>query len=355
VKNNCSRTGTILIIVAGLSGLLASLAIAFLVRNRSDAEESNVFLQETQARIMLVAACSYIQEASRIGWDNKGNTSDVHLETYGWIDVRDGSLGPKPFSESIDDHYTTTAIRSTPYPLDPKKPNQDNREKINRGLVGGIPVGVAKRFPMYTMKQPPYAIQNRAAYNPINQNPSASDYLASHLRYPDPQPVTSNGWVKDSANPAGSINAAQFSAWETGDTSPRQESFGLSWFRLLREPNGATFLVTCGGGGTMGYRNWDEIQNDPDPMGRSLFPSEDVFDAYHNNEVRLWYRVEWSAAIMAIDNHLIWHHGGAFDHYEQFPMNLSVRNGDAWGQLVHHNMGGTIPMIQRLRREPTYW
>lgn len=58
---------------------------------------------------------------------------------------------------------------------------------------------------------------------------------------------------------------------------------------------------------------------------------------------------------MAIDDHLIWHHRGPEDHYEQFPMNLSVRNGDPWGQLVHHNMGGTISMIQRLRNEPANW
>lgn len=344
-----NRSGTILIIVAGISALIASLALAFIIRNRSDANESDAFLLEAQARIMLVAACSYIQEASRIGWDDKANQSAVHMETYGWIDVRDGFLGPKLFSEAPSSQTPTTTIRPTPF-----GPGVDSR---NLNLNGGIPVGIAKRFPMYVLKQPPYAIQSRVGYNLINQNLSSPDYLQSYLRYPDPQPVTDNGWSKNPVSPAGNVSAANFSAWETGDPTPRQSSLGLSWFRLLREPNGSTFLVTCGAGNTLGYRNWGEIQHDPNPNseGRSMFPSEEVFNVYVQSEIRLWYRVEWSPAIMAIDDHLIWHHGGTDDHYEQFPMNLSVRNGDPWGQLVHHNMGGTIPMIQRLRNEPANW
>ena len=341
------RSGTILIIVAGISALLASLALAFLVRNQSDANESDAFLQEAQARIMLVAACSYIQEASRIGWDDKANQSSVHMETYGWIDVRDGFLGPKPFSEAPSSQIPTTTIRSTPF-----APGVDPR---NLNLNGGVPVGVPKRFPMYVLKQPPYAIQSRVGYNLITQNPASPDYLQSYLRYPDPQPVTDNNWRQNPVSPGGNVSATNFSAWETGDPTPRQPSLGLSWFRLLREPNGSTFLVTCGAGNTMGYRSWNEIQSDPNPEGRSMFPSAEVFNVYIQSEIRLWYRVEWSPAIMAIDNHLIWHHGGTDDHYEQFPINLSVRNGDPWGQLVHHNMGGTIPMIQRLRNEPANW
>ena len=341
------RSGTILIIVAGISALLASLALAFLVRNQSDANESDAFLQEVQARIMLHAACSYIQEASRIGWDDKANQSAVHMETYGWIDVRDGFMGPKPFSEAPSSRTSTTTIRPTPF-----GPGVDLR---NLSFNDGIPVGIPKRFPMYALKQPPYAIQNRAGYNLINQNPASPDYLQSYLRYPDPQPVTDNGWRKDPISPGGNVLATNFAAWETGDPTPRQSSLGLSWFRLLREPNGSMFLVTCGAGNTLGYRSWNEIQSDPNPEGRSMFTSAEVFSVYVQSEIRLWYRVEWSPAIMAIDNHLIWHHGGTDDHYEQFPMNLSVRNGDEWGQLVHHNMGGTIPMIQRLRSEPANW
>ncbi len=167
--------------------------------------------------------------------------------------------------------------------------------------------------------------------------------------------MTGNGWRRDPADPAGSVDGARFSEWEAGDRAPREASLGLAWFRLLREPGGATFLVTCGAGATMGYRTWAEVQADPDPTGRSLFQSAELFAAISQDEVRLWYRIEWSPAIMAIDTHLAWHHGGAFDHYEQFPLDMSVRTSDPWGQLVHHNLGGTIPLIQRLRYEPANW
>ena len=86
------RSGTVLIIVAGLSALLASLALAFLARQRSSQQETIWFEQDIQARIMLTAACSYIAEGSRIGYDNLLGPN--HIEAYGWIDVRDGSVGP---------------------------------------------------------------------------------------------------------------------------------------------------------------------------------------------------------------------------------------------------------------------
>jgi len=63
------RRGAILIIVAGLAVLLAGLALTFLIRLRADAEESAATVREVQSRIMLVVACTYIQEAARLGWD----------------------------------------------------------------------------------------------------------------------------------------------------------------------------------------------------------------------------------------------------------------------------------------------
>ena len=64
------RHGTILIIVAAISALMASLALTFLVRMRSDVQESETLMREAQAHIMLTAACQYIQEAARLGYDN---------------------------------------------------------------------------------------------------------------------------------------------------------------------------------------------------------------------------------------------------------------------------------------------
>ena len=51
------RQGTILIIVAGISGLIAALSVVFLTRMRSDVTETAAIVQEAQARLMLTAAC----------------------------------------------------------------------------------------------------------------------------------------------------------------------------------------------------------------------------------------------------------------------------------------------------------
>ena len=64
-----TRGGTILIIVAGICALLASLTVAFLARSRSSIEETVAFEAEVQARLMLVAACMYVCEASRLGYE----------------------------------------------------------------------------------------------------------------------------------------------------------------------------------------------------------------------------------------------------------------------------------------------
>ncbi len=88
-----TRRGTVLIVVAGLSALLASSALIFLISVRGDVEDMNLLQREAQARIMLTAACNYIQEASRLGWEPAASTSTEHTEAFGWIDVRDGAWG----------------------------------------------------------------------------------------------------------------------------------------------------------------------------------------------------------------------------------------------------------------------
>ena len=149
-----ARQGTILIIVAGISALLASISLVFLANMRSSIEESQMLATNVQARIMLYAACNYVQEASRLGYDD----SVAHGEAFGWIDVRDGSEGPK------------TALGG-------------------RSL---FPVGALGRFPMYVWKQTRYAIKPILAFNPINHDESNhSEFGRPYLRYPDPQPVSS--------------------------------------------------------------------------------------------------------------------------------------------------------------------
>ena len=68
MRHGSTRSGTILIIVAGISALLASLSLTFLLRIRDGAQSSLLVERETQARLMLHAACAYVLEAGRIGY-----------------------------------------------------------------------------------------------------------------------------------------------------------------------------------------------------------------------------------------------------------------------------------------------
>lgn len=84
-----SRHGALLVVVAGIAAMFAGLTFTYLLRMRSDVEESRILLREAQARVMLNAALAYIQESSRIGWGR---------EAFGWCDVRDGQPGPRDAS-----------------------------------------------------------------------------------------------------------------------------------------------------------------------------------------------------------------------------------------------------------------
>jgi hypothetical protein len=387
-----SRSGTILIIVAGISALMASLALAFMINARADVEEIEVTVRDAQARIMLVAACSYIMEASRIGWepmnppvdDTKAPTpvSTEHAETFGWIDVRDGGLGPRIETGGITDadridttlkntdgngvRYRVIDDNGNPRPIDkpmPANPPYDSRRE------GGqkFPIGVARRFPMHVLTRPPFAISPRVAENPVNLD--APDNGRSYLRNPDPKPaVVTSTKVSNSAS--GGVDwtygtANEFNEWAKGDTiglmgsginrkhvfSLRQDSVGKSWFRLLREKSGASFIVTCGAGGTLGYRDWNEVGTD-----QPLFLSDPrFFEALRNSEVRLWYRVEWNAATAVPDMQFLQH---LREHAFEVG-GVAFRGGAAYmdysGQWRGPNMGGTIQMIQRLVHEPTTW
>ena len=68
------RRGAILVVVAGACALLASLSLAFLLRMRSDSEETDLVQREAQARLMLMAGCGYVLEASRLGYDYPSTT-----------------------------------------------------------------------------------------------------------------------------------------------------------------------------------------------------------------------------------------------------------------------------------------
>jgi hypothetical protein len=349
-----SRQGTILIIMAGLSAVLAGLAVAFIARCRSDAEETSTMVSEVQSRLMLVAACNYIQECSRIGWDRYprkpgdaqpvpalpteandvfpggggGQVVNVHEETFGWIDVRDGSIGPKPLVEKTFDQsypnlgtlrdWTGSARRCWP-----------------------APEGIA-RCPMHVHKRPPYATALTVCYNPINTNQASqvnNDYLMPYLRNPDPRPVDRNQAWTD---------------FVTGDPTLVQHTTNKAWFRVLRE-GPSTFLITCGAGGTQGFHNYDEAVNQG--QAGQFNNDAEFFRNLATQEVRIWYRVEWSASSAEGTYHWQNHHTqGDVDSYFQWAVNAS----HTWtygcrSPSFDRNMGGTFRWIMRLRVEPTNW
>jgi hypothetical protein len=341
--NASTRSGTILIIVAGISALLASLALAFLARMRSDSEESQYLLQHAQAKIMLAAACNYVQESSRLGWDRYPFPTaampsppppstlivdglNIHEEAFGWVDVRTGAIGPL---------------------------NKD-QVPFTSGTAGVWPsIGAHVRCPMYTMKRPPFSIRMHAGHNLIaTNNPGAPDYCQPLLRYPDPQPVASNNWTT-TGGPT-SINATNYSDFAIGDRTPNPETQGRAWFRVYRD-GPATFLVTCAAGGTEGFKSWAEIMGEN--KGLQFNNDRSYFESLRNTEVRLHYRIIWTAAVTETSYHNLQHEiGQDTDHYETWPPNAShTWSSSRRTQTWMKNPVGTILSIQRLTVEPTFW
>lgn len=157
-----NRSGVVLLIVVGLVSIMLALALAFISRMRNDAAEARAVLDQAQARVMLHGALMYLQEASRLGWGE---------ESYGWTDVRDGSLGPRgPRKLRNDGRHPGVGVGEIPppswwtsgyvaSPLDAELPSPGGRRWPMPGTV--------VRCPMAEPVQTPYATQLTFAYNPI--------------------------------------------------------------------------------------------------------------------------------------------------------------------------------------------
>jgi hypothetical protein len=367
--NTTNRSGTILIIVAGISALLASLALTFLVRMRQDVTSSQMILREVQARIMLSAACNYIMETSRMGWDEQVDQAGLpkiidprpapilpssssslllstfyHRETYGWIDVRDGQIGPKDkFGQEI------VLDRNSPW-----RNSWINLRNLTRP---------AARCPMYVMKRPPFAVKPLVAPNPITApggtgpypgKPHANLWLpateADRWKHLDPQPVI------DHNQPQSDFRAA----YALGDKSLDIRYQTDAWFRVWRD-GPVTFVVTCGAGKTQGFKDWAEVTA---AGAESTFFNDHVyFSSLQSEENYLFYLVEWSPHVMANDS---WRLNGdngdspttRVEMYVSCPINASQDQGDnGHGTSVSKlfNPVGTIRSIQRLMNEPDNW
>jgi hypothetical protein len=291
-------------------------------------------------------------ESSRIGYgpsrsdallaarDGRGFVSTsagtlAHREAFGWIDVResDGTGFANPGQPGPRDQRGTPlyAVGSGKWPD-----------------VGGVVM-----CPMHRWTRPPYAISPQVAANPILNDPARTGdprWGRPVLSNPDPQPAIANGWP-------GTVSDANWGDFVTGEAVPVGTSVGVAWFRV-RRASAATFIVTVGAGGTMGFKDWDEVVGTTRPSGApggaELFGNDrGLFESLRIGEIRNWYEVRWSAAVRPLDfrhEEAVWWGRwlqNAFA-YRVYPVNGSQYTG--WGRSNRFNPNpvGTISYIQRL-------
>ncbi len=339
------RRGVVLILAVGLSAMLAGLALAFIARTRIDANEMSGVLRLTQARMMLSAACAYVLEAGRLGYDRSDTFTRLdnsvrspwssvypatpdptnalyHEEAFGWVDVRDGQIGPKTLDYDND---------GSPDPLFNDAKVLPRRRSGPAVYPAWPAIGSICRAPMAVLTRPPFALVPATTPNPINQDTTAWDFGVPLLRNADGAPSLSPEL------PASATLADRWQDWMHGDPTIRVGGAQGAWFRLYRD-SPATFIVTVGCGGTLGYRDWDEVEaaNADARFGYDAL----LFRQLIEEEVRLWYRIEWSPAIAA--------NGPPYGGW--------LRPGTArpkWSSTI--NQAGTISLIQRLRMQPREW
>ncbi|HYE05989.1 MAG TPA: hypothetical protein VEL07_10780 [Planctomycetota bacterium] len=346
-----SRRGTILILVAGLAAVLASLCVAFLMRMRSDAEETTLVEREIQSRIMLLAGCGYVLEAGRLGWDVDPHADPLrdHVEAFGWIDIRDeDAVGPR--DQRGDALFSDDLV-------------VDTDDDGTADQPAWPAVGSTARCPMHAWSRPPYAIQPTVAYNPIDvSDPGSVLYGLPLLLRPDPQPAVDNGWTP--AAP-GAVSDARFDEFSRGDARPRSETTGLAWFRVHRE-SPSVFVITTGAGGSLGYRDWREVTADG---AEDAFPGPAAFAQTVGAEARLHHRIEWSPETIeqtetAYQYHLQNDAGrGLRNPWVDSPIrmvtNMSLESPG--GSSMHVAMKrapnhlGSVKWVQRLETPPARW
>ena len=191
---------------------------------------------------------------------------------------------------------------------------------------------------MHVLERPPFAISLNATPNAIVSDEAHPAFGRPYLKNKDPQP-----------------QAESRADFMSADRRVRQSSADRAWFRVYREDS-AAFIITCGAGGTRGYRDWDEVQG-AGPAVVAEFGDQAFFNTVRNQETRLWYRVAWSPAIATGEVHNIknaWNSGNE-DHYVSYPMNTSNSAINPRSQAQPRNLGGTFSYVQRLRMPPTWW
>lgn len=245
--------------------------------------------------------------------------------------------------------------------------------------------GSVMRAPFYRMKRPPFAVAMTVAPNAIPNDPSLPTFGIPFLNKADPRPQFDSNDVNRYDPVAPNMSLSSISrgptvmgkVWADGDTTAIDDSLNLGWFRIYREDGtepdrvsqggdqvfgltGATFIITVGSGGTLGFRDWSEVLAEHQ---EATFGTESVFTELQARERRQWYRVEWSATVGGGEDHIYAFALGAGDSppqyswFEQLPLNCSrfIENGsmDQFSGSQPRNYIGTIRYIQRLPSPPT--
>lgn len=290
------RRGSMLILSAGLASVLASIAAAFLIRMKTEKEESSRIVADAQARIMFTAACCYILESA-----------PPELTPRNAVSRGDQVLGR---------YFSRWSAWSG-----------------SGRLIG--------RFPMAVPALTRHAVDYTTIYDPdvthlgggTSSTEKANDLTTTvtdalyRLEWDDRgtnrRPTT---WRPDpilyAAESSTGIRAtAQFpgiaypSAGATWNPTPRADSVNMSWFRVywlsysdsLSEPYKgapwptapsaytkratARFIITCGSGASQGFRDWAEVLA---ANAQDLFYNDpNAFSDVIANESRLYYEVDW--------------------------------------------------------------
>jgi hypothetical protein len=301
------RQGTVLIVIAGICSLLSMLALTFLTRMRSDAQESQLLLDETRARVMFASALQYISETSRIGWVNLETNKPE--EAFGWIDIRNGLPGPRNHSGellfTVGDKVTCTGKK---WPA----------------------IGASMICNAQLWTRPPTAVTQNVAANPIEHNPNLEWKELVKFPQNDPAPIVGN-----------------FHDFIKGDNRPRPGTDAPCWFRVYRKA-AAVFIVTCGGGTSRGYKNWAEVS----PEEKRMWSSRGEWEMARADEPILWYEVAWSPAVAPTSPGYIY----ATNHNQLniTPATISkpFGGGGPEDQQNRRNLSGTFLYRQRLINAP---
>lgn len=316
IQNPCRASA--LLLITGLVSILAVLAAVFLLRTREDASAAQPLVREAQARIMLSAACLYLLESSRMGWGSPG---------HGWVDNRNGSIGPRPpRSSTAGDIPQPTWWRTGGYPFDdsegstpsiPPKVPWDDYGYTQIDPAGGNDnkridywphPGGACRCEMARWLLPPYATTAHFTMNPVMISDDflpgvGADYskgwtgsaamvalrTAAMNRAPmflQPQPVADVHGDKNSPVSGADFISGKRTISGVAISSPLApsplyvpETINRAWFRVYRElpseHDGKSVMV-----GTLTEPYFDTVAlSKPDPVvsGKYLRSSDGVF------------------------------------------------------------------------------